>query len=256
MSSDVALDLQVALEHLCCCAADASTLDVLDEASIAELQESAGVALGWVRCHHPGDDGSRQATEDAVCSVADRCAAVARNADELSVPILELVRCGVALLAALLLPEVQTEALDHCRRAERVLAMLEDFSDPLDYFTARVFTRLFRSMAVPEADVTEHDASEGQLLQSVAVWSVAVLVRAAGYEQFNGRLLWDWASRDPFAALVLTKGLLGCDLGIPGSLDAAAGGLAVPRDAYALQDAVWAAIADLPSPDIIFEPCS
>jgi len=84
-----------------------------------------------------------------------------------------------------------------------------------------------------------------------------VLGRAVGYDCFNGVILWEWASGDPFCILVLTKGLLSFGLSSANALDiwlqAGLSGAMMPEDIAELQNVVIDAVLQLAAPDIVFQ---
>lgn len=177
-------------------------------------------------------------------------------------PILEAVSDSLAAVAGLFRPCGASAEGAGSPCTEKALAVLEDFSDSLDYLVVQMFSSLFGAMYNPEADTSEpgEAASAGRFssLKSVAVWAIAVLVRAVGCKQFHGRYLWEWANGDPFAIFVIAKGLLAGQPPPTAYLSASS----APEDSPApwpgdwveLREAVWGALLELPAPDIVFQP--
>lgn len=234
--------------------------EVLELDTIGILQRGCTASLGLLEV-----EGLGPSTIDAVCATAGRCIALIGEADVMT-PAAHVIREALVAVAALLPPgraaTSDAELGVHFTRelaASKALQMLEEVSDHLDYLAVTIFGSLFRAQRAQEEGYpdVEQTTTQCQALQGVAVWALAVLGRAVGYDCLNGVILWEWASGDPFCILVLTKGLLSFGLLAANAIDIwVQAGLSfplMPEDTSELQDVVIDAVLQLAAPDIVFQ---
>lgn len=252
--------LQQALLNVQQTCSAAELREVLDVETLDILQRGCSASLGLLDV-----EGLGPSTIDAVCATSGRCIALIGEADVMT-PAANVIREALAAVAALLPPGRASAQNDELGAhfttelaASKALQMLEEVSDHLDYLAVTIFGSLFREQRAKEEGYPDVDqtSTQCQALQGVAVWTLTVLARAVGYDCFNGIVLWEWASGDPFCILVLTKGLLSFGLSSASAQDiwlqAGLNGAIMPEDIAALQDVVFDAVLQLAAPDIVFQ---
>jgi len=247
-----------------CCAAELP--EVLDATSIAVLQDGCVSAIALLDA-----EGMGPSTIDAICRVAGRCIALIGEAEGLVAVAAHIVRQALVTLATLLPPRrsarEDAELGVHFTvelAATRALELLEEISDELDFIVISIFGSLFRAQRAKEEEgscirepTSSQEMAHLQALQGVAVWTLTVLARAVGYDRMNGKILWEWASGDPFCILVLTRALLAFGLHSAHArdiwLEAGFSASMMPEDIKDLQDVILNAVLEAASPDIVFQ---
>lgn len=268
--------LTVAVQRLLRCVSSPKLAEFAAPDSIAILQRRALSTLQ--NLPNQGDELLPEAAKE-VCTLSALSVALAAEVGLSSAEVAELVSMGLAVAAALFALPGQSnqehlgghpKAVDDPLMLDLITTALEPLGAVLDCFAVDIFSGLRRledflrprwnsveSKFVFGALEAEGEGALAKLylaevrhyyaLQGVCIWSLALAVRAAGHGQFTAPWLWEFASSDPFCAVILAKGsLCFCE----GTCEESP--IQAPCDLPALKEAILRAVFGLSSPDVAF----
>lgn len=265
--------VQIAVQRLLKCCSVPELAENTDPSAIAILQRRALSTM-----QNLPDEGEPVPPEVAkeVCTLSALSVALAAEVGLCSAPVAELVSLAIACAADLFIKPPGSDSGLDSEDLSIIATALEPLGEVLECFTFEIFQTLQRQEELLRPRWSERDQAkqrnlvfaaleaEGQgmlaefyqgevrlykALQGVCLWSLTLAVRAAGQgpNSFTSTWLWEFASKDPFCAVVLVKGALSfrhaeCKESL----------VHAPKDLANLQDRILAAVLGLVGPDVVF----